>query len=373
MARLHEGLGLRSLIRPGFSVVAMKFSTHWLAALTAVQLSFTPLQGEDLPGKWSAPPERGGSVLHEGTNLAFPPKLVGYELAGIFDFATEEGMFVRYVNADQRSRADIFLFPLQDKPESVEAKRKVIVDEIDAVIFRLQDMAESGVYKDIEVGELKVGEIELWKEEALPLGSREVKATRIANSEEGTQQAEILQWTGATVYRDYVITIRHLRPQDSGEAGKGSMDAFVTAVVQLIKDPSLQKEVTDRLKLYLADPLGPSAVEHTAVVLAYLNQSLAIPTLVPAPPLTTWLDEAEKEAKGTRDTLAHAFVMGHTNYILANPDAEMDVRLEAACAQLIAVYELLKQRQPEIQQPQLDELQKAVSEGKGAAFIKERT
>lgn len=344
-----------------------------VAAIAVGGMTLSFVNGQDLAGKWSPPPERGGSVLHEGTKLAFPPKLADYELAGIFDFSTEEGMFVRYVSDSQRSRADVFLFPLVDKPSELEAKQRVILGEIDAVIFRLEEMIREGVYKDLKVADLKVGTIELWKEEALPLGSRQLEVTRIGQKDQGTVEAKLIQWIGATVFRDYSITIRHLRPQSSGEAGEKSMESFAAGVIQLIKDPSLQAEVEERLKLYAADPLGSSAVENTAVVLAYLNQSLSIPTLVPAPPLTTWLDDCERASEGAKQILEHAFVMGHANHILKHPDASMDDRLEAATWQMVEVYEKMKQRRPEVQQAQLDQLQKAVRAGNGAEYLKERT
>lgn len=331
------------------------------------------LRAENLPGEWSPPPDQGGSVLHEPTGLAFPPKIADYELVGIFDYSTEEGMFVRYTSQQARSRADVFLFPTAEKSMPLEAKQRAIMSEIDAVILKLGDMAKAGQYKDIEVGELKVGEIQLWQADALPLGSREVTATRIGQLENGVKEAEIVQWIGSTVYNDCILTIRHIRPAVTGDAGKASLDAFVTGVVQVIRDPSVRREVRDRLKAYAADPLGPSAVEHTLMTLAYLNESQTIKTLVPAPPLTTWLEACEKALPGSGDLLEHAFVMGNARRILEEPAASLDDRLESACAQLIDVYQLLKQKNGAIQQPKLEELAAEVGVKRAAGWLKRQT
>ncbi len=332
-----------------------------------------PLLAENLPGKWSPPPEMGGSVLHEKTGLAFPPKMGGYDLAGIFDYSNEEGMFVRYTNPQARSRADVFLFPLTEESMTLDARKQAIMNEIDAVILKLGDMAKAGQYKKIMMGELRVGEIELWQEDALPLASREVKVTRIGQLDEGVQEAEMVQWIGATTYRNFIITIRHIRPEATGDAGKTSVDAFVTAVIQVIKDPSVRREVRDRLRAYAADPLGPSASEHTLMTLAYLNESETIKTLVPAPPLTTWLDACEGAFPGSRDLLEHAFVMGNARRIMEDPAASLDDRLESACAQLIDVYQRLKMKNGAIQQPELEELAAEVGMKRAAEWLKRKT
>lgn len=309
-------------------------------------------------------------MLHEPTGLAFPPKVGGYDLTGIFDFSSEEGMFVRYTSPQARSRADVFLFPTEDKDMPLAARQRAIMSEIDAVILKLGDMAESGDYKDIKPGELRVGEIDVWQSDPLPIGSREVNATKIGDLEDGVEEAGIVFWIGSTIYRDYIITIRHVRPQRTGEAGKESMDAFVGDVLKVIKDPSVRDEVRNRLKAYAAEPLGPSAVEHTLLVLTYLNESATIKTLVPAPPLTTWLEACEQASPGSADVLQHAFVMGNARRVIEAPESSLDDRLESACAQLIDVYQRLEKRGPSIRQPQLEALAEAVGAKSAAEWLK---
>ncbi|MDZ4286928.1 MAG: hypothetical protein U0984_03165 [Prosthecobacter sp.] len=346
----------------------MKSVFPLLGLICLLQIMLFPAAGVEPGGQWKAPAADGSPWKHAGTGLTFPQRLGDYRLAGEFTY-TAGGVFVRYENTEARARADIFLFPSPVKAEKAEDKHRLLLKEMDTVVADLQSMVKQGRYKNIQFAEPVGKEIPLWLKEPLPIVIRTLTATRIGNSARGEQEAQIKQWIGITVVEGHVLTIRHLRPLDTGDQGEQDMQGFVGAIYQIIKDPPLRQEIKRLVDAYHADPFTPDSEQAAAAVLAYLQQNPLLPIHVPEHPISAWLERCKAQAPGTEDHLLRAFMLGGAKAAFDGADAATCVNEGAR--QFARVYRHLVQKHPLIALPDMQPFITAAEKGEGAVWLRE--
>ncbi|WP_146850389.1 hypothetical protein [Brevifollis gellanilyticus] len=319
-------------------------------------------------GSWIAPDATGKPWFHEPTGLTFPTMLGTHRLAGEFRYEQGGGRFIRYESLDERSRADIFFFPIPSKNLTMEEKQRLILQEMDNVVKDLDAMTKEGRYRKLKIGEIGVGGIELWDKEAIPMAARICEMTRVAKSDLGVEEeVPLKQWTGIILLDSYVITIRQMRPVTPADNGEAGFQAFAQMVAKIIKDPPLRKGVIGLIDRYLADPFSDDSVHATAAVLAYLKTTTDLPINIPEYPIQGWLEHCKKVAPGTEEQLLSAFMLGSAKVAFAGGDAA--ACLNAGATQFAKVYRQLLAKHPEITLPQIDAFLAAATESKGGEWL----
>lgn len=346
----------------------MKIPLYFLSFVSLLLVSLGDLSAAEPGGAWKAPSPDGRAWKHEATGLSFPQVLGGYDLAGEFSYDAG-GSFIRYENLDQRARADVFFFKLPNVPASLEDKQRLILNEMDVVKVDFEAMVKQGRYKGMQVGEFALGELDLWQKESLPIATRVITATRLGFSDEGAAEAEIRQWTGITIFEGHMITIRYMRPADTGDTGEAAMKGFVGLLFQILKDPSLRSHIQELVWEYLANPLSNDGEQAAAAVLAYLKQTPYFPINIPEQPVAVWLDHCAKKAPGTEQKLLSAFMLGSAK--AAFEDASAETCLNEGSRQFAKIYRQLAAQTSQIALPEIDAFATAAEKGLGAAWMKE--
>lgn len=326
--------------------------------------------GEDPAGTWSPPPADGRPWKHEGTGLAFPQVIGTHRLAGEFRFDGTRDVFVRYESEEERSRSDIFIFPHPSPPTDRKGIEEAVIIELESVVRDFEGMVSEGRYRNLQIGPLDGGDLDLWKEDPAPFATRMLTATRILQTKEGQKEVPMVQWVGATLYKGHRITIRHTRTAAAGEAGQKAMQTFVGSIFQVIKDPSLRPHVRSLADAYVSDPFGKAGADASMVVLAYLDQTPWFPVMIPEALLTRWKDHCEKTAPGTEAHLLRAYMMGATKAALDGGDAE--ACLKGGANQLAAVLAKMRDRWPQAISPEMQNFAAAHARGEASAWIKAR-
>jgi len=341
----------------------MKAPLLWLLLLTM------SAQAAEPAGRWTAPTKDGRPWKHAATGLSFPKRLGTYRLAGEFQYS-DGGVFIRYENLEDRARADIFLFKTVPAPTTLEDKHRRILSEIDTVTADLQKMVSQGRYKNLSVGEIVGGELDLWQQASVPIATRTLTATRLGISDQGAAEAVVKTWVGITLMSDHLITIRHMRPADTGDAGEDAMKALIGLIFQVLKDPSLRAHIKELLAAYLAQPMSQDGDNAAAAVLAYLKQTPYFPISIPEDPVSDWLQHCKAVAPGTEDHLLRAFMLGSASPALEDADAE--TCLNAGARQFARIYRQLLPQYPQITRPEMEQFVTAAEKNLGAAWLKER-
>ena len=318
------------------------------------------------PGHWKAPSKDGRPWKHAGTGLAFPAMLGGYRLAGEFEYE-KGGCFIRYENLELRTRVDIFFFPVASKAATLEEQQRLILQEMDNVTTDLQEMVKQGRYKNLSIGPLGGGAIDLWMKDDAPLAARVITATRIGQNDEGVQEAVLKQWVGITYFENHLITIRQMRPASTGDAGEEGFKNFGGMIFQIIKDPALRADISRMIDLYLADPFSEDSVQATGAVLAYLKQAPFYPISIPEYPISDWLERCKKVAPGTQDHLLSAFMLGAAKAAFAGGDSS--ACLNAGAKQFATIYRQLATKNPQIKLPEIDEFAVEAEQGHGGEWL----
>ncbi|MES2595624.1 MAG: hypothetical protein V4662_09830 [Verrucomicrobiota bacterium] len=319
-------------------------------------------------GSWIAPDASGKPWRHEPTGLTFPLNLGKHRLAGEFRYEQGGGRFIRYESVDERSRADIFFFPVSSKTLTMEEKQRLILQEMDNVVKDLNAMTKEGRYRKLKIGEIGVGGIDLWDKESLPMAARLCEMTRVAKGPTGVEEeVQLKQWTGIIMLEDYLITIRQMRPVTTEDNGEAGIQAFAQMVTKIVKDPPLRQGVASLIDSYLADPLSDEGVQATAAVLAYLKTTTDLPISIPEHPLQQWLEHCKKVAPGTEDHLLRAFMLGSAKVAFAGGDAA--ACLNAGATQFAKVYRQLHAKHPEIKLLDIDAFLAAANENKGGEWL----
>lgn len=334
-----------------------------LLGLLCLQVMFGSASGAEPAGAWKAPAPDGSPWQHPETGLSFPQILGGYRLAAEFRY-TDGGVLIRFDSAETRARADIFLFRARVPTATAEDKHRLLLKEMDTVIADLQGMAKQGRYKNIQFAEPVGKEIPLWQREALPIAIRTLTATRIGT---GQREGLIKQWVGITVVEGHILTIRHLRPLDTGDEGEKDMEGFIGSIFQVIKDPALRQEIRRMIDGYHNNPFTPEGDQAAAAVLAYLKQSPTLPIHVPEHPISGWLERCKAEAPGTEDHLLRAFMLGSAKAALDGADPAKCVNEGAR--QFARVYRHLVQQHPRIALPDMQPFITAAEKGAGATWL----
>lgn len=342
-----------------------------LNALPCAAAEEMPTEGADSSqGEWSAPPKDGKSWKHEATGLMFPQQLGNYRLLGEFRFKERGDLLIRYLSEPDRARADVFIFPHKPAPESLEEKRQLIRQQLGLLIANLQQMAADGRYKDVKLGERMQGELSQWQEAPLPLVTQTIDASRVVPVPGGAPEVvPVKQWVGVTFLKGCVVTIRHQRPADTGEKGETSMKLITNLLANLLKEPAMREDVRSMLRQYLADPVAPENDEAAKIVLAFIDQAPHLPVCMPQEPVSTWIDECEKQVPGARTPLLRAFILGSA--LAAMDEKGADVCLNDAASNLVRVYLRIQQLHPDLHQKELDGLVPAVARGQGGAYLRQ--
>ncbi len=325
---------------------------------------------EDAPGKWTKPPADGRPWKHAGTGLEFPQLLGTYRLTGDYAYEGGKGGFVRYDSEDERARADIFLIKPDSLPSDPADRKQLQLKELETVVKNLEDMVREGLYKNVIQGDIIETEIPLWHKDPLPIVVRNINATRMARTKEGIIDGVLDQWIGVTLYEGYLITIRHVRPSDTGEAGEESVKKFVSSVFQIIKDPSLRADIKVMLDIYLESPLSEDGLNASKVVMTYLQQMPYFPITVPTQPTTEWLMFAKQAAPGSEAQLLASFMLGAAKVAFAGADAE--ACLNAGSKQFAVVYKQLRQHYPMLARPDIDKFVGIAEKNQGAQYFRDK-
>jgi hypothetical protein len=322
----------------------------------------------EMAGKWRTLSEELPTWSHGATGLRFPVRFGGYVMKGVFDFEAPAGdHLVRYENAELQSRGDVFLVKRDPAPKEKAAVEGAIHEALIEAVDDLFKMAEQGRYDELkEEGSLE-GKIEIWKAEAIPLMVQRLSATRIDGKGQEAKRTPMRLWYGSTVFGGYVVTMRHMRPVETGEKGEADMKAFVEGMTRVVKDPALRKEVVPAMEAFVKAPLSESGQEAAKIVLGYLDNSPMVPVLLPAPPLTVWADEMEKLVANSGSQLLRAYVISGALAALNEKDSRSCLTL--ACQQVVRVYLEIQRLKPEIQHPGFEAMAKAVERGEVAVWF----
>lgn len=328
---------------------------------------FSPAFAAEPPGSWLPPDPDGRPWKHAETGLSFPVILGTHRLAGEFRYREGGGRFIRYESLEERSRGDIFFFPAGTKDITMEEKQRLILQEMDNVLKDLEAMSKEGRYKELVIGEVGVGGIDLWEKESLPLAARACEMTRTAQTQDGVEQARIVQWTGVTFLDGWLITIRQMRPVTPDDDGSKGLQAFAQLVTKVIKDPPLRRGVARMIDRYMENPLSEESVQATAAVLAYLKGTSDLPISIPEHPVQEWLEHCQKVVPGTEQTLLSAFMLGSAKSALAGGDVRSC--LNSGARQFARIYRELLAKHPAIALPKIDEFLAAAMDDKGGEWL----
>lgn len=318
-------------------------------------------------GSWIAPDPNGRPWKHPGTGLVFPPMIGTHRLAGEFRYKEGGGSFIRYESLEERSRGDIFFFPVPGGEISLEEQQRLVLQELESVTRDLEAMTKEGRYKGLQMGEIGGGSIDLWKEVAVPMAARSCELTRVAQTDKGTEEARVKQWAGVIYYKNHLITIRQMRPVSAEDDGAAAMQAFAHQVTKIIKDPALRKGVGGLIDRYMENPLSDESVQAAAAILAYLQGNPDLPISIPEHPVQDWLGHCAKVAPGTEEHLLRAFMIGSAKAALAGGDAK--ACLNAGASQFARIYRELHARHPAMTLPQIDSFLAAAADGRGGEWL----
>lgn len=321
-------------------------------------------------GTWEKPPADGKPWRHSGTGLSFPQQLGSYRMAAEFRFKEGGGKFIRYESMDDRARADIFFFPHTTSELSVEDTKAAINNELDSLIDQFQQRANQGRYKNVVIDQPGDGEIPLWPKGSLPLSVRSLVATKVADTTEGPKEAQLKQWTGVTMLKGHLVTIRYMHPTATGEKGEAALKGFAGMIFQIIKDPQLRAQVKDLVQIYFADPLSAEGNQAATAVLAYIQKTPFVNVPIPTAVLAPWLDFFKANAPGSEIQLLRAFALGSAQAGL--DDADPDICMTSGAKQFLAIYDHFIHENPLLKVPDVDELKSAVEHGDVPGFMKRR-
>jgi len=321
-------------------------------------------------GTFEKPPADGKPWKHAGTGLSFPQHLGSYRLVAEFRYKEGGGVFIRYESIDDRARADIFLFPHTKVQLSPEDTKAAINNELDAVISNFQKMANEGRYKNLVVDEPGDGEIPLWPEGSLPLSVRSIVATKLADTTEGPKEAKIKQWTGVTMLKGHLITIRYTHPTSSGDQGEAALKGFAGTIFQIIKDPQLRAQIKELVQIYLADPLSADGNQAANAVLAYIQKTPFVTVPIPIEVLSPWLDHFKRNAPGSEMQLLRAFTLGSAQAGLDEKDP--GTCLTAGAKQFLLIYNQFIRENPLLRLADIDNLKSAVEHNDVPGFLSRR-
>lgn len=346
----------------------MNFRQKYLPfAFLAITIGFAPLHAAEPDGRWTPPSADGLPWKHQPTQMAFPPFLGEYRFTGHFNYQ-ENGTLLRYESLSEQARMDIFLFKADTSLLSLEDRHRRILTEMDILTRDMESMVKAGKYKNLNIGEVVGGELELWQKQSLPIATTTLTATRIGISDEGTAEAIVRQWVGITILDDYLITIRQMRPATTGDAGEASMKRVVGLVFQLIKDPALRSHIIGLVDDYMADPFSEHGEQAAAAVLAYLQQTPYFPINIPEDPVSSWMQHCKNASPGTEEHLLRAFMLGGAKAAFAGGDAE--TCLKEGSRQFAKIYRELVQKHPQISHPQINQFATAAEKGEGQVWMK---
>ena len=321
-------------------------------------------------GSFDKPPAGGRPWKHEGTGLSFPQQLGSYKLVAQFRYKEGGGVFIRYESTDDRARSDIFFFPHTKSEISRDDMKKAINNELDAVVANFKKMADEGRYRNVVVDEPSDGEIPLWPEGSLPLSVQSIVAMKSADTIEGRKEAQIKQWTGITMLKGHLITIRYTHPTGTGEQGEAALKGFVGTVFQVIKDPRLRAQMKEFVQIYLADPLSAEGQQAATAVLAYIQKTPFVTVPIPVEAIAPWLDQFKKLAPGSEIQLLRAFAMGSAQAGLN--DAEPETALTAGAKQFLEIYNEFVRQNPLLRISTVGDLKSAVEHNDVAGYLKRR-
>jgi len=365
-----------------FTVESFPGATHnsfmrsFFALLAIVLISgsavaqLAPLLPQSDQGTWQAPPSGGRAWRHAATGLTFPNELDTYLLKGILDYKDDDGFLLRFDSPEERARADIFIFKHDGASATPTDREAAIAQEMAHVRDNLRQMELDGDYKEVHQDEVLKGKIPLWKTDPAPILVHTLSATKILKGVDGAAEGPVKIWIGVTFYEGYLVTLRHVRPADTGEGGEVGMKQLVERFFQTVRDPALRVEMEPMLKEYFADPFSEAGEQAATVLLGYLKET-ALPISMPAPPITSWAEAAEKSVPGTGTQLLRAFVLGSAKAAFEDKDAA-DC-LNAATVQFVHIYREIKKRFPGLQTPEIEELSKAVDDGKGGVWLMQKS
>jgi len=339
------------------------FSLFCLAWITG----FPPLPAAEPGGQWTPPNTDGKPWKHTPTQLSFPPYLGDYRFVGHFEYQ-DGGTLLRYENLDEQARMDVFLFKAGVPLPTLEDKHRRILTEMDIVAKDMDSMVKQGRYKSLQLGEINGTEIDLWQKQSLPIATRIITATRLGQSDQGSEEAVVRQWVGITVLDDYLVTLRHMRPAATGDAGEEAMKRLIGLIFQIIKDPSIRAHIRELVSDYLADPFSEYGEQAAGAVLAYLKQTPYFPINIPEHPVAEWLDHCKAIAPGTDEALLRAFMLGSAKAAFAEADAE--TCLIEGSRQFAKIYRQLLSKHPQLSKPEIESFVTAAEKGEGAAWMK---
>lgn len=338
----------------------------FLTLLFACLSGLSSLSAAEPSGQWIGPNVDGKAWKHTPTQLSFPNFLGDYRFTGHFEY-DNGGTLVRYENLEEQARLDIFLFKNSVPILTLNDKRLRLLSEMDIIKSDMETMAKEGRYKNLNFSEIGGGELDLWQKQSIPIATRIITATRQGISKEGSEEAVVRQWVGATLMDDYLITIRHMRPIHTGDAGEEAMKRMVGMVFQILKDPSLRTHIETLLKEYLADPFSDHGEQVSAAVLAYLKQTPYFPINIPEDPVADWLNHCKSIAPGTEDELLRAFMLGGAKAAFADGDAV--ACLKEGSLQFAKIYRVLVKDHPQISLPEMESFVTAAEKGEGALWM----
>lgn len=358
---LHQGVAPRNIPLMNF---AKKYFLSLILVLGGLHSS---LPATEPGGQWTGPNAQGRPWKHEPTKLSFPAFLGNYRFAGHFEYK-DGGVLLRYENLEEQGRMDIFLFKVGVPVPTLEDKHRRILTEMDTVVTDMESMVKQGRYKNVNLGESIGGELELWQKQSIPIATRVITATRMGAGDQGSEEAVVRQWLGITVLDDYLITLRHMRPASTGDAGEESMKRLIGLVFQVIKDPALRGHIQELVNDYLKDPFSEYGEQASAAVMAYLRQTPYFPINIPEDPVAGWLEHFKAIAPGTEDQLLRAFMLGSAKAAFADGDAK--TCLNEGARQFAKIYRQLVTQHPQITRPQVEEFVAAAEAGKADEWMK---
>jgi hypothetical protein len=325
----------------------------------------------EMGGKWNPPPTNQPAWTHAATALRFPVTFNDYIMQGVMDYAAVPGdHLVRYLSSALNARGDVFVQKKNPAPKDKEAVLASIHESLIQAVDTMVGMAEAGRYDELKDEGSMEGKIDLWKAEPIPLMVQKLAATRIEKKDGKEHRVPLKIWYGSTVFKGYVILIRHMRAVDTGDKGEADMKSFVESMTRILKDPSLREEVRPAMEVYVKNPLTKEGQEAAKIVLGYLDNSPMVPVLVPQPPLTTWADEMEKMVPNSGSQMLRAYVISGALAALDDKDSRNCLTL--ACQQVVRVYLEVQRLKSTVQHPGLEDMTKAVERGEVAAWFEKQ-
>lgn len=320
-------------------------------------------------GAWVNLPKDGTPWKHPGTDLIFPQLMGDFSLnGGYLDKLPGAGVAITYSHPKLPLKADIVIAPCREQLAKTPDVMKVARDNLEKLAADLLALSKAQGYTEAQRSPIDEQRLPLWETSDIPFVSQTVELA--PSSPAGAKLSSLNQWLAVLIYKDHFVQINVIMPSAVITSNKADADQLITNILQCIRYPTLKPQMLEVCRTYAAVPLTDDGRKAADALLAFSKESPVFEIIFPGEALTSFLDEIGKQSQTTSLDFLRAFIVGSGVVTLQNGMA--DESLEEGARMMIVLRDMLKEKSTPVESTFLDDLAKASSEQKAAAFLRQR-